>query len=789
MALSKDLIHIYATTAQAGVFTELSFLALPENRRKDMETRIQTLLRKTEKGRRLENTSLQAHEASSQKSLKELLQALMTSNAFTWRALSCTGKASSRISQLCSLLLEDLSDIYGSCSFVLHYDPAQIQGSFLKSALRKASQGVQTAEGHLAENSLLQASWLLAQLGAIQAGLPVPAEKKAPKKKKAKGSGKSRSSQSIPEQTPAAETQNPAEETQNTQLAAAWPLLMEQLMQMEKYPASWKPGSGELALLEDGLPSAQKALMEQMAALRPDVQSQRIWTSLARTRLKDTETALLEQLFAALPADEFAGLSLSRLQRDPGSFEQKLARLQDPCPQPALDEKKLKTQKVRYLQRLLSQISPQDFAGKEPCSEQEALQNLDERAEFWIAQILPDVLQEQKYPKERLDVYLSLLQSHEGLELLLVPVRNRLLLEQSLEAAGLTNRGDSLAARLRIQEETAARIREQCTPVLLRLSGADDFSCLEDWLARQPEPKKVLHVSRLSAPLMKAWMLKHNVFLDLQAESVADSPLLEAARTLHEQRQDPLPEMMQEREEDTASVQKTAPERVPYFSGGFDPSCLDEAQIQFLSQGQLSEALTRRLALAFSRGLELSAIQNRKKTSSPQDFQKELRLMLLPWLFSARFVRLFQSAAEHLSVPELDFVSLPGISYEKARRLIEVLENGAPLAVLQQTVSRQDTLNQIVRKTEPLLQKEWTEPEEKNIQENLAEKTQTAQTLRCRVLPEAVSGQELHWRIERALQGILPQDRQSEMNRIINQAYCQLVLQLGNDPELFRGFV
>lgn len=784
MALSKDLIHIYATTAQAGGFTELSFLALPENRRKDMETRIQTLLHKMEKGRRLENTSLQDHDASSQKSLKELLQSLMTSNAFTWRALSCTGKASSRISQLCTLLLEDLSEVCGSCSFVLHYDPGQIQGSFLKSALRKTSQGVQVEEGHLESSGLLQASWLLSQLAAIQAGLPVLPKKKAPGKKKKKAAGRTQSSQSTGTEA-SCDAVSALEETQNTQLAAAWPVLMEQLVQMEKYPASWKAGSGEVRLLEPGLCASQKALMETLAQRRPDVQSQRIWSSLARTRLQETEVPLLEELFAALPAEEFAGLSLSRLQRDPESFVKKLASLQDPCPRPVLDEKKLRIQKLRYLQRLLSQAGPQEKEEKVQVSEQEALQKLDERAGFWTAETVRTVLQEEKLPRPRLDVYLSLLQSHEGLELLMIPVKNRTLLEQSLQAAGLGPASGSLPARLRIQNETACRVREQCTPVLLRLSGADDFSGLEAWLAKQPEPKKVLHASRLSAPLLKAWMLKHNVFLDLQAESVAESPLLEAARTVHEQRQDVPAAVMESGETPGKPVSDCPTQRVPYFSGGFHPDCLDEEQIQFLSQSQLSAALTRRLALAFSRGLELTAVQNRKKAADPDCFQKELRLMLLPWLFSARFVRLFQQAAEHLSLPELDFVTLPGISYEKARRLTEVLEQGVPLAVLQQTVSRQDTLKQIVQKTEPLLEQVQAEDAANRGQNEEPEPTR----MLCRALPEAVFAQELHWRIQRALQAERPKEEPEQMSSINNQVYCQMVLQLGNDPELFGLFL
>ena len=634
MALSRDLILIYASNASAGSFSALSFLAVPENRRKNIENRLQTLFRKTGKGKKLETADLTKHESSDQKALKEVLSAMQSSNVMKWRSASYTGKAGSRMGQLTTQLIDEMASLYPGCEFLIVYDPQQIQGSFLKSALRRSSQNVRLEEGHTAENVLLQCSLLMGQLASITAALP-------------EDSGR--------------ETTEENEQLQSArQQAGKWSVLLEQLQTMEKYQNGWRRKNGELLLLDAKMPEEQKQVMERLLNQDPLLSSSRIWSSLSRTFLKKDSLLLLEKLFQNLSREEFSALSMKRLQKDPAWFENLLEKKTNPNPAPLLDQKRLQEEKERFADALHDETIS-------------SAAQLDERIDSLIKEICAHQAASEKKPGVRMDYYLSFSGDPQKNELLVLPAQNA-----ALQSAWLR-------------------------PVKRRTEDSSASAPLLDYLENQPEKKQVLHLSPRSFPALRRWLMKNNVFLDVHAEPCAESPLLEAAFLIHERLQDeslilPEPEIREETEESQAAQKRK--NRVPYFADAALSAGLNREKLDLLCDPSVSVGVSRKLALAFEKGLDPEKVRILKEALDSESFQKELQLMILPYLFTARFVRLFQESAQDLSNEELDFVTLPGISFEKARALIEAFREGLSLDAVSHAVSRQNTLNTMKKKLE-----------------------------------------------------------------------------------------
>lgn len=732
MALSRDLILIYASNASAGSFSALSFLAVPENRRKNIENRLQTLFRKTGKGKKLETADLTKHESSDQKALKEVLSAMQSSNVMKWRSASYTGKAGSRMGQLTTQLIDEMASLYPGCEFLIVYDPQQIQGSFLKSALRRSSQNVRLEEGHTAENVLLQCSLLMGQLASITAALP-------------EDSGR--------------ETTEENEQLQSArQQAGKWSVLLEQLQTMEKYQNGWRRKNGELLLLDAKMPEEQKQVMERLLNQDPLLSSSRIWSSLSRTFLKKDSLLLLEKLFQNLSREEFSALSMNRLQKDPAWFENLLEKKTNPNPAPLLDQKRLQEEKERFADALHDETIS-------------SAAQLDERIDSLIKEICAHQAASEKKPGVRMDYYLSFSGDPQKNELQVLPAQNAALQSAWLRPVKRRTESSSAAGRLRAKDQLVRAALEQNDPLILSLNQKNDFAPLLDYLENQPEKKQVLHLSPRSFPALRRWLMKNNVFLDVHAEPCAESPLLEAAFLIHERLQDeslilPEPEIREETEESQAAQKRK--NRVPYFADAALSAGLNREKLDLLCDPSVSVGVSRKLALAFEKGLDPEKVRILKEALDSESFQKELQLMILPYLFTARFVRLFQESAQDLSNEELDFVTLPGISFEKARALIEAFREGLSLDAVSHAVSRQNTLNTMKKKLETFKNDNNKNCSGNKKQETIKQKNTEVNTIWA--LPGREFRKEIDWKLRCALSPY--QDQASEEDRPLLQAIC-----------------
>lgn len=739
MALSRDLVTIYAASAGTGPFSALSFLALPDNRRKNVENRIVTLFKKAGKGKKLENADLSQHDPSDQKALKEVITAMQSANVIKWRSASYTGKAGSRLAQLTSLLIDEMARLYPNCEFLLYFDPEQIQSSFLKNALRKSSRNVTLEEGHAGSNPLLQCSLLMAQLASIKAGLPEE--------------GTEDGSEEMDEQL------KPSFEAAQT-----WPMLLEQLQLMEKYQHDWMEENGELLLLDSKMSKEQKQMMQSMLEKDPALSASRLWSSLGRTFLKKDALELLERLHENLPTEEFQTISLNRLQKDPAWFEALLEKKANPNPAPDLDAGKLKQEKEEFMDALHARNIT-------------TLEELDQTVDCALQRIAPKVAAENRKHTLRRDYYLSLSTDSDKLDLLVLPVTNRDLQESWLMPISRRVENSTTAGRLRARDQLVQAALEQNDPVVIELEQKNDFGPLLEYLEKQPEDKQVLHLSGRSFPALRRYLMQHNIFLDIHAESCLDSPLLEAAFLIHERLQDEsltLPEKTAaENSEEQTEEQPEKRKTVPYFSGDFQVSNLKREELDLLCDPSLSVGVTRKLALAFHQGLDPEKVRILKEALDGDSYQKELRLLILPYLFSNRFVRLFQESAQWLSNEELDFVTLPGISYEKARVLIDAFKQGLSLEAVSHAIARQNTLTTIQKRLDKL--KKDTDKNNKDDLLNSRRQNGNDSALLIRALPGREFSRELQWKVQRALGPVQEQWSAREWIRIENDCLVKLL--------------
>lgn len=737
MALSRDLILIYAASAQTGPFSSLSFLAVPDNRRKNMENRLLTLFKKSGKGKKLENADLTKHDTSDQKALKEVMSAMQSSNVMKWRSASYTGKPGSRTGQLTTILIDEIAGLYPSCEFVIYYDPEQIQGSFLKNALRRSSQNVRLEEGHAGENPFLQCALLMGQLAGIKAGLPKSNDKE-----------KEETEIEVDEKIAAA--------------ASTWTMLLEQLATMEKYQKDWVELNGELLLLDAKMPAEQKQVMKELLEKNPALSSSRIWSSLGRTFLNREALNLLKRLFEVLSTEEFSAVSVNRLQKDPAWFETLLQKKTNPNPAPDLDQKKLQEEKVSFLEDLHQ-------------GDLDSMEKLDARIDELLSAICAKEAAESKKPKNSTDYYVSYLTETEHPELLLVPAKNAALQNDWLRPVKKRTEESTAAGRLRAKEQLVNFVLEQNEPVVLRLEQKNDFAPLLEYLEVQPEDKQVIHLSARSFPALRRYLMKNNVFLDVHATSCAESPLLEAAFLIHERLQDEslvLPEIDEEKNGENPAPRKKA-KKIPYFREEALADSLNREKLDLLCDPAVSVSLCRKMAMAFAQSLEPEKVRILKEALDPESFQKEVRLMILPYLFTARFVRLFQENVQYLSDEQLDFVTLPGISYEKAKTLIQAFKDGLSLETVSHAITRSQTLNTMQNKIEKL-KSESNKSENKKI-ENQSEMEHSQDVKSIRALPQRELRKEIDWKILNALTPYLEETPEEDLRRLQEVSYAKLI--------------
>lgn len=177
--------------------------------------------------------------------------------------------------------------------------------------------------------------------------------------------------------------------------------------------------------------------------------------------------------------------------------------------------------------------------------------------------------------------------------------------------------------------------------------------------------------------------------------------------------------------------------------------------------------------MAFAQSLEPEKVRILKEALDPESFQKEVRLMILPYLFTARFVRLFQENVQYLSDEQLDFVTLPGISYEKAKTLIQAFKDGLSLETVSHAITRSQTLNTMQNKIEKL-KSESNKSENKKI-ENQSEMEHSQDVKSIRALPQRELRKEIDWKILNALTPYLEETPEEDLRRLQEVSYAKLI--------------
>lgn len=108
---------------------------------------------------------------------------------------------------------------------------------------------------------------------------------------------------------------------------------------------------------------------------------------------------------------------------------------------------------------------------------------------------------------------------------------------------------------------------------------------------------------------------------------------------------------------------------------------LSEESLNFLSQPDLSAALTKRLAKAFAAGLSNETVYYLQSLNLDENsFQLRLRSLLLSYLYTSKKQRFYQKLLDEktYSLDEIDFLMNEKWSLSKLEYLLELLEKGYP---------------------------------------------------------------------------------------------------------------